>query len=103
VPQLDLSSPLWKRLTNHTFPSYEVTLIGEIFVNEKEVRALNDLRGDEAQAFIDVIHDVRLHTSSSKEPDLILLLDGVSSLAPSLALTRLWISPIFYHGSGENV
>lgn len=72
MPQLDRNIPTWKRLISHTFPSYEVTsLVEEIFVSENELTALDDLRGDDAQTFIDVIHEVRLCTPSSEKRDLI--------------------------------
>ena len=57
---IGLDVPACKRLISRTFSPQEVTsLIEEIFASKDEVKAIRDLRGDDAQAFIDVIHGVR--------------------------------------------
>ena len=57
---VDLGAPACKRLITRTFSPQEVTsLIEAIFVSEDEVKMVRDLRGDDAQTFIDVIHEVR--------------------------------------------
>ena len=94
--------PAWKHLISRSFPSHEViSLIQEIFVNEEEIGALDHLRGDDTQAFIDVAHEVRFHGFHPKSKVLLCLWDALSSV--SSVLTRLWIPPVSYHGSGGSV
>jgi hypothetical protein len=51
-----------KRLISHAYPPPEIiSLIEIVFKSEDEVKMIGDLRGDDAQTFIDVIHRVRLH------------------------------------------
>ena len=51
-----------RRLINHTFSPHEIiSLIGVIFTSEAEINIIRDLRGDDAQMFIDVVHGVRPH------------------------------------------
>lgn len=51
--------PAWKRLISRSFPPHEtISLVNEVFMNEDEVKAVCILRGDEAQTFISVIHEV---------------------------------------------
>ena len=56
----DSETPAWKRLTSRSLPPPEViSLIKAIFTNRDEVEVICDLRGDDAQSFIDAIHKVR--------------------------------------------
>ena len=72
MPQPVPGTSAWKHLISRTFPSHEVvSLVEGIFEDEEEVRALNDLRGDDAQTFIDVIHEVRFRSPSPKKHVLI--------------------------------
>ena len=51
-----------RRLISHARDA--IPLIREIFANKDELQLINDLRGDDAQTFIDAIHRVRLNNSS---------------------------------------
>ena len=52
-------APTWRRLTSYTFPPHEViSLVEEIFGSEDQVRAIHELQGDDAQIFVNVIHEV---------------------------------------------
>ena len=60
-PNPALRGATWKHLCSHTFLPHEaVYLIEGIFTNKDEVKMICDLRGDDAQIFIDVIHKVCL-------------------------------------------
>ena len=80
-----------KRLIGRAFSPQEVTsLIEAIFMSEDEVKMVRDLRGDDAQTFIDVIHEVCSVLSNTQSVYL-------SSFTPRpsnfhLPLIRLWIS-----------
>jgi hypothetical protein len=51
--------PAWKRLITHAFFQYEVVpLIEAIFTSRDEVKVVCDLDGDDAQIFVNVIHEV---------------------------------------------
>jgi len=57
---VNLGTPACRRLIRCKFSPQEVTsLIEAIFMSEDEVKMVRDLRGDDAQTFIDVIHEVR--------------------------------------------
>lgn len=57
---VDSSTPAWKRLISYTLLPHEIiSLIETIFTSKDEVKAICDLRGDDAQTFINVIHEVR--------------------------------------------
>jgi hypothetical protein len=61
-----------KRLISHAYPPQEViSLIEAVFKSKDEIKMISDLRGDDAQTFIDVIHKVRLHHPSFPRHDLI--------------------------------
>jgi len=71
---LDLDAPACKRLTSRAFSPHEVIpLIEAIFTNQDEVKMIGYLRGDDAQTFIDVIHEVCLRYPSFPRPGLISL------------------------------
>ena len=53
-------APASKRLISRDFFPHEViSLIETIFASKDEFKVIRDLRGDDAQTFIDVIHEVR--------------------------------------------
>ena len=57
----DPKSSACRRLISHTFSPHEtVSLIQVIFTSKAEINIIRDLRGDDAQAFIDAVHGVRL-------------------------------------------
>ena len=59
---LDSKLSACRRLINHTFSPHEtVSLIEGIFTSKAEINIIRDLRGDDAQAFVDVVHEVRPH------------------------------------------
>ena len=56
---VDLDVPACKRLISRTPSPQEVTsLIETIFMSKEEVKMIRDLRGDDAQTFVDVIHGI---------------------------------------------
>ena len=77
---IGLDVPACKRLISRTFSPQEViSLIGAIFASKDEFKAVRDLRGDDAQAVIDVIHGVRSELFFSRVHS-----DYLSSSTPSL-------------------
>jgi hypothetical protein len=59
---VDSDARACKRLISRNFISHEIIpLIAATFTSQDEVKAIGCLRGDDAQNFIDVIHDVRIH------------------------------------------
>jgi hypothetical protein len=59
---VDLEAPACKRLISHAFSPHEViSLVEAVFANKDEVKMVRELRGDDAQTFVDVVHGVRLH------------------------------------------
>lgn len=99
---VDSIAPACKRLTSHNFFPHEVIpLIEAIFTSQNESKAIGRLRGDDAQTFIDVIHEVRIHAPSFlRHTGLIVFVKCFSYHFP---LIRLWISLIFHRGSGGSV
>lgn len=82
---VDPESSVCRHLISHTFSSHEIIpLIEVIFTSEAEIDVVRDLRGDEAQTFIDVVHGVRPHIPSFPRHVLI----ASSSSAPSLLISR---------------
>jgi len=64
---VDLDVPACKRLISRTPSPQEVTsLIEAIFTSKEEVKMVRDLRGDDAQTFVDVIHEVCFVLSFSR-------------------------------------
>jgi len=54
-----LNDPAWKRLASHAFLPHEViSLIEASLMSQDEVKTIGNLCGDDAQNFIDVIHEV---------------------------------------------
>jgi len=52
-----------RRLISRAFSSHGVIpLIGGVFMNKDELQLVSSLRGDDAQTFIDVTHEVRIHS-----------------------------------------
>jgi hypothetical protein len=60
---VDFGAPACRRLISRAFfPDQVISLIAAIFTSRDEVEAIGHLRGDNAQTFIDVVHEVRLHS-----------------------------------------
>jgi hypothetical protein len=56
-PRSDL--PAWEQLLSHTLPAHErSSLIVTTFSDHNQVKAIEDLSGDDAQNFIDMIDAV---------------------------------------------
>jgi len=54
-----LGTPAWKRLISRTFSSHEViSLIEATLMSEDAHVMIRDLRGDDAQTFVDVMQEV---------------------------------------------
>ena len=54
-------TPAWKRLISRSLLPFEViSLIEAVFTSKDEVKMICDLRGDDAQTFINTIHEVRI-------------------------------------------
>lgn len=71
---VDLDAPACKRITSGAIsPDEVIPLIEAIFTNQNEVKMIGYLRGDDAQTFIDVIHEVRLRHPSFPRRTLISL------------------------------
>lgn len=65
TPPSDRRAPAYGRLISRAFsPHGVIALIEAIFASPDEVKMISRLRGDNAQIFIDVIHEVSLHTPS---------------------------------------
>lgn len=96
-------APAWKRLINPTlFPHEVISLIEEIFTGGKDkVDMICDLLGDDAQTFINVIHEVCLILSSRRH-DLITF-SSVSLFDFQFVLPRLGIFAVFHHTSRRSV
>ena len=61
-----------RRLLSNTFPPREtIPLIEAIFTSKAEIDVVRDLRGDGAQKFIDVVHEVCLYAFSFSRHSLI--------------------------------
>jgi len=55
----NVDEPAWKRLASRAFlPHGVVSLIETILMSEDEVKMIGNLSGDDAQNFVDVIHEV---------------------------------------------
>ena len=55
----DFNEPAWKRLVTRAFLPHEVaSLIESILRSEDEIKMIGNLYGDDAQTFIDMIHEV---------------------------------------------
>ena len=93
----DSDEPAWKHLISRSLPPSEVvSLIGTIFASKDEVKMVFELRGNDAQTFIDVIHGVGLfRIPSIKRHDLI-----TSELSNSTV--RLSISLISRRATGRS-
>ena len=62
-----LDAPACKRLISRSFSPQQVTsLIEAIFTSKDEIAMIRDLRGDDAQTFVDVINEVRSTSSPSR-------------------------------------
>lgn len=57
---VDIITPAYKRLIDYDFsPDEVIPLVEAIFASPIERGAIGDLCGDNAQIFIDVVHEVR--------------------------------------------
>ena len=64
---VDFGAPACRRLISRAFfPHQVISLIASIFTSPDEVEAIGYLCGDNAQTFIDVVHEVRLHAPHSR-------------------------------------
>ena len=80
-----IDSPGWKRLITVPLTSSErASLIATVFSDRDEVETVRHIDGDEAQAFIDVIYEVRPHALLSAKSDSTDLLRSL--------LIRRWIA-----------
>ena len=67
-----MNEPAWKRLASRNFlPNEVIALIQTILMSEGEVKMAGNLCGDDAQTFIDVIHEVLSPVSHFPRHDLI--------------------------------
>ena len=58
---VDPESSACRRLIGHTFSPHEtISLMEVVFTSRAEINIVRDLRGHDAQTFIDLIHGVRL-------------------------------------------
>ena len=88
VPEFGLDVPACKRLISGALSQQQVIyLIKVIFTSKDEVAMIRDLRGDDAQAFVDTVYEVRSASWALSEAS--------SNHLPSLI--RLWISRISNH------
>jgi hypothetical protein len=54
--------PAWKRLIDHSLtPDGRISLIKNIFSDRDEIEAVQQLSGDDAQSFVEVIDEVLCH------------------------------------------
>ena len=71
--------PAWKQLISPTLATHKrIPLIESIFSDHDEVEVVGHLRGDDAQAFVDVVDEVSFHTLSPL----------IESVSPLLKLLR---------------
>ena len=57
--------PAWKQLISHTLATHDrISLITAVFLDDDQVKRVEQLSGDDAQTFIDVIDEVSPHTIS---------------------------------------
>ena len=64
-PHLDFATSACKRLITHTSSQTEVVSIIEVlFASQDEIKIIDHLCGDDAQAFIDTLDKVRSYTHS---------------------------------------
>ena len=62
---VDPESSACRRLISHSLSPHEtISLIEAVFTSKAEIDIVRDLRRDDAQTFIDVVHGVRLHICS---------------------------------------
>jgi len=59
--------PAWERLINSSLSTHErISLIASIFSDRNDAKTFDNLSGDDAQTFVDVIDRVRLHPFTLK-------------------------------------
>ena len=98
ITPADSDTPAWKRLISRPLlPLEAISLIGVIFTSKLEVKKVCDLRGDDAQTFIDGLHEVRfVFLPFGGTADY---LSPLRPFTPELltSTARLWISLIYHH------
>lgn len=101
----DSDTLAWKRLISHaSLPNEVISLIGEIFTSKDEIKMICDLRGDDAQTFINVIHEVCFAFFPSRNTTwLTSILFGSFASELSTYAARLWISLTYHHAFEESV
>ena len=105
IDLVDSDIPAWKRLISHALLPHEIVpLIETIIMNKHEVREVCGLRGDDAQIFINVIHEVYLHSFPPRHNLTAFVLFGpftreLQTSTPS----RLWIFLTSRRASGGSV
>jgi hypothetical protein len=58
--------PKWKCLIDRPLtPNERISLINEIFSDRNEIEVVRNLRGRNAQSFVNALHEVRTHTPSA--------------------------------------
>lgn len=94
-----------KRIIGRGFLPHEVLpLIEATLTNEDETKVIDSLHGNDAQAFVDVVNDVRHHLLSLLWHSLIRFVISVPSLSNFYFLpARLWTSLASPHLFGESV
>ena len=99
------NEPGWKRLASRTFLPHEViSLIEATLMSQDEVKTIGNLCGDDAQNFIDVIHEVPSPLLHFRCTVLLPLPVSVSLFSDlRLPLIRLWTSQIANPSSGGGV
>jgi len=59
LAHVDHDEPAWKRLTSRTFLPHELgSLLEATLMSDDVVKVIGNLCGDDAQTFVDVIHEV---------------------------------------------
>ena len=82
----NVDEPAWKRLASRAFlPREVVSLIEAILMSGDEVKMIGNLCGDDAQSFIDVIHEVPLHSFPRRGLTTLIYFGSLASeLSPSV-------------------
>ena len=103
IPQVDLGTQAWKRLIGRAFSSHEViSSIEATFTSADVLEITRDLRGDDSQSFVNVIHKVQSTPLFARYRMITLILFDpfVKHLS---SLIRLWVCLTSHHTSGSSV
>ena len=83
---VDFNVPTWKRLCSSAFSlSKVIFLVETIFTSKEEIKVVCNLRGDDAQSFIDATHKVCTFHSGS-QPDHLRSCDPLTPEPPTYAV-----------------